>query len=159
MNIAYLNQIKHHRPGFSRPVIRPHDPCDRIMVEAFQVPTARAAFSAWEVRIFDPAGGFHHYFARKGMLHIQLWNRHFGISVLSPSAITNNRFEGYPIEDWKYSSLEYEKIERRFRRCFDVRLPDRNQFERICEKYVVRPSQEAKKFLPDSERTTFTSNS
>ena len=144
MNIAYLNRTKHYRPGFSRRVIRPHDPCDRIMVEALQVPSDRAVFSVWEVRIFDPAGGFHHYFARKGMLHIQLWNRHFGISVLSPSAITNNRIEAYPIEDWKYSSLQYEEIERRFRHRFDVWLPDRSQFERICECHIDRPIHETK---------------
>lgn len=78
------------QPNIRRPefapgeIIRPHDPNDRIGVGQFLANPGAGEEWVWEVRIFDPTGPFHVYFAANNLLHLQLWNPHFQVSILTP---------------------------------------------------------------------------
>ena len=69
----------------------PHEPRERVEI---------ARLGDWEVRAFRPEGVKHHYFAPRGMLHLQLRHSAAGISLLTPSRLTLRRYEVYPIAEW-----------------------------------------------------------
>jgi len=59
-----------------------HAATDRVLV---------ARIADWEVRQHDPRRFA--YFAGRGFVHVQLWNPATCISVITPSRLTNHRFE------------------------------------------------------------------
>ncbi len=61
-----------------------HAPIERVVV---------GRIGAWEVRWHDEASAHHGYFATHGLLHLQLWHPGARVSVLTPSPLTNERFE------------------------------------------------------------------
>jgi hypothetical protein len=68
----------------------PHDPCERELVHAID---------EWEVRIFDESR--FQYFVERGLWHLQLWHPRSNVSVLTPSRLTANAYEVFPIAGWK----------------------------------------------------------
>ena len=52
-----------------------------------------ATLGEWEVRRHLETGGQHAYFAPRGFLHLQLWHASAEVSILTPSQLTNDRFE------------------------------------------------------------------
>ncbi len=68
----------------------PHDPSERELVYLA---------GEWEVRIFD--GPRFRYFVERGLWHVQLWHPARRVSVLTPSALTQDSYEVYPIRGWK----------------------------------------------------------
>src|SRR5687768_16947328 len=70
----------------------PHDPRDRIVV-------SRAG--QWEVRVFSESDPKFVYLMTHGMWHLQLFHPTRGISVLTPSALTRQCYELFPIRGWK----------------------------------------------------------
>lgn len=54
---------------------------------------AFAALGEWEVRRHPESKAQHAYFAPRGFLHLQLWHSRARVSVLTPSRLTNDRFE------------------------------------------------------------------
>ncbi len=70
----------------------PHDPRERTCV---------GHIDQWEVRIIRQSEPRHHYFAKRSLLHIQLWHPHLHISILTPSRLTANYYEMFPIQGKK----------------------------------------------------------
>lgn len=66
----------------------PHDPRERVRL--FEV-------GGWEVRDFPEADPKRRFFARKGLLHLQLWHPQAWFSVLTPSLLTRGEFELFPV--------------------------------------------------------------
>jgi hypothetical protein len=61
-----------------------HSPHDRALL---------ARCEAWEIRRYDEDDPRFAYLAARGQLHLQLWHPIDHVSILSPSALTNDRFE------------------------------------------------------------------
>ncbi len=141
MTVIDLAAVRRARAIGSPGIIRPHRPDDRIVAETICVPCHAVVFGYWEVRIFDPAGQFHHYFASRALLHVQLWNPFFGVSILSPSRLTGFNYESFPLNEWKYASPDYDDIAERLRAHIGIRLPNASFVRRICRTYVGEPAR------------------
>ena len=77
----------HEAPPFDYQSFLPpslHDPTERMCV---------ASFGGWEMRCFPRNGPKHAYMAPRGMLHLQLWCPSYGVSILTPSVLTDRLFE------------------------------------------------------------------
>ncbi|MEM7541133.1 MAG: hypothetical protein AAF384_06040 [Pseudomonadota bacterium] len=122
-----------------RVVVRPHRPEDRILAEQIEVTDRQNETLAWEVRVFDPAGIFHHYFCNREMLHIQLWQPHYGISVLTPSRNTGCNFEAFPIRDWKFATPDYSKLQNELKNYLAVTLPTEKRVQQLVDYYTSQP--------------------
>lgn len=70
----------------------PHDPGERTLL---------TRCDGWEVRVFGEQDFRHAYFARKSMLHLQLWHPAQRVSVLTPSRLTADRWETYSEQTFK----------------------------------------------------------
>lgn len=136
MKVIDLARARRARATGSAGMIRPHRPDDRIVVDTVSVTGGAAAFGHWEVRIFDPAGQFHHYFALRALLHVQFWQPFFGVSILSPSRLTRFNYELFPLNEWKYASPDYADIGRRLRSAMGIRLPDEAFVRRVCSAHI-----------------------
>lgn len=112
------------RGGRPQHRLPPHDPADRVLLAEFDDGRGGGALSRWEVRAFDPAGQFHAWFAPRGFVHLQLWQPWFGLSVLTPSRLTLDRFEAYPLGGWKRATPDYATLVRLLEAAYTVRLPD-----------------------------------
>jgi hypothetical protein len=62
----------------------PHDPDERAGVYGSR---------GWEIRVYPWNDIRHRTFAGKGMLHLQLWCPSAGVSILTPSQLTDSRYE------------------------------------------------------------------
>ena len=64
----------------------------------------------WDVRVF----GEHkfQYFVRQGFWHLQLWHPEAGVSVLTPSKLTCDLYEVFPIASWKARASTYPELAR-----------------------------------------------
>jgi hypothetical protein len=51
----------------------------------------------WEVRVFARTDFRYRYLVGHGMWHLQLWHSGRGVSVLTPSALTRDCYEIFPI--------------------------------------------------------------
>lgn len=136
MTVIDLASVRRARATGPAGLIRPHRPDDRVVVETVAVAGSDRPFGHWEVRVFDPAGKFHHYFALRALLHVQLWNPFFGVSILSPSRLTGFNYESYPLDDWKYASPDYNDISARLRANLGIRLPDETLVRQLRRSYV-----------------------
>jgi len=83
----------------------PHDPRERE--HALTV-------SGWEVRVFG--GRKFEYFVGHGLWHVQLWHPRAGISVLTPSLLTNGQYEAFPVDAWKWREPTYGTLVRMLRK-------------------------------------------
>jgi hypothetical protein len=61
-----------------------HSPYDRALI---------GRCDAWEIRRYDEHDPRFGYFAARGQLHIQLWHPGDRISIVTPCALTGDRFE------------------------------------------------------------------
>ena len=117
---------------------RPHDPADRILAEVISARGGHAsAFTAWEVRIFDPAGQFHCYFGTRGLLHLQLWQPYYRISILAPSRLTAYAYEAFPVRNWKFAAKNFDDIAHALTRERALCVPDRATVEALCATHVA----------------------
>ncbi|NVB78872.1 MAG: hypothetical protein HOV81_10790 [Kofleriaceae bacterium] len=66
------------------PLMAMHAPSERVVA---------ARLGTWEVRRHAETGARHGYFATRGLLHLQLWHPAARVSILTPSRLTNDRFE------------------------------------------------------------------
>ncbi len=119
--------------------VRPHDPRDRIVVERLDGGRCGNPLSAWEARVFDPAGPFHVYFLGRNLLHLQLWQPWFGISILTPSRLTGGRWEAWPVRGWKSGALDYASLTAALTREFAVALPALAAVDACCARWVATP--------------------
>ena len=154
MKVIDLARFRRARATGSAGMIRPHRPEDRIVVETVSVTGGAAAFGHWEVRIFDPAGQFHHYFALRAMLHVQLWHPFFGVSILTPSRLTGFNYELFPLNEWKYATPHYADIGDQLRSVMGIRMPDAALVRRVCRTYAGEtPPRRSPPVVPIAEST------
>ncbi len=113
----------------------PHDPLDRMLV---------GHIDEWELRIFDPSGRWHEYFAPRGLLHLQLWNEEYGISLISPSQLTLHRYELHHPACWKFAHRELCEIESKLAEYCGLRLPHEEQLISLEYGWVDTVAAEAK---------------
>jgi hypothetical protein len=107
----------------------PHDPRERVEI---------ARLGEWEVRSFRSDGVKHRYFAPRGMLHLQLWHPAAGISLLTPSRLTLQRYEVYPIGEWKFAHASLRSIRGIVRSTHGIELPVAAAI-RALERWHVMP--------------------
>lgn len=110
----------------------PHDPRERIEI---------ALVEGWEVRAFREHGVKHRYFAPRGMLHLQLWHPPSGVSLLTPSRLTAERYEAYPIAGWKFAHAELRAVRGAIRGLHGVELPSSAAIRALERWYVARFSR------------------
>jgi hypothetical protein len=141
MSIIDLATARRARCGCGHKIVRPHRPEDRIVVEMLSIGRGATEFGEWQARIFDPAGKFQHYFAHRALLHVQLWNPFFGVSILSPSRLTGFNYESFRLGDWKYASPHYGEVTRRLQAGIALRLPNENLVDQICHSHIGEPER------------------
>lgn len=92
----------------------PHDPRERVCI---------AAWEGWEVRDFPTGDPRRDYLARHGMAHLQLWHPSAGVSVLTPSRLTADQLEVFPIDGWKRAASDSQAAAALVRGAFHLALP------------------------------------
>lgn len=98
----------------------PHDPRERRTI---------LWLGAWEVRLHDDRK--FQYFIARGLWHLQLWHPERGISVLTPSRLTNGLYEVFPVDGWKARVGGYEALAGMLRRVHRVTPPEAASFAKI----------------------------
>jgi len=109
---------------------RLHDPHQRVMV---------GYAGDWEVRDFPRHHDAGHEANRQGMAHVQLWLPSHGVSLLTPSLLTRDRWEAYPIADWKLATPYFGIMAQLLRTEHGVELPSGAEMRRIARWLVARP--------------------
>ncbi len=79
------------RRGADRPP-PPHDPTERVLV---------GHVDDWEVRDFAADDPRYRYLLPRGFGHLQLWHPEARLSILTPSRLTRDRYEAFPVVGWK----------------------------------------------------------
>ena len=64
----------------------------------------------WQVRSFPLTDPRFAFLAPRGWWHLQLWHPDAGISVLTPSGLTRNDYEIFPILGWKRRAGRHEDL-------------------------------------------------
>lgn len=93
----------------------PHDPREREVVMRL------GELGAWKALVFG--GRMLGYFASRGLAHVQLWHEEAGLSVLTPSRLTCDRYEAFPVAGWKKRSSDYQVIASLVEREHGVAMP------------------------------------
>lgn len=105
-----------------------HALVDRIVI---------AKLGEWEVRRHDEGERPHSYFARRGFLHLQLWQPALGISILTPSGLTNGRFEIWR-DGLRISQADWHGVVR----CLGgTGLPSAREVDAFCRWTVLRDAR------------------
>ncbi|MFT3837897.1 MAG: hypothetical protein QM723_12975 [Myxococcaceae bacterium] len=78
----------------------------------------------WELRVFE--GRFQQYFLPRGFGHLQLWFAQPGISVLTPSRLTDWQYEVFTAAEWKARFPTHALAARAIFATHGVRLPSRH---------------------------------
>ncbi len=109
----------------------PHDPTDRVLVGHLR---------EWALRVFDPNGRRHEFFAPRGFLHVQLWHSETGVSVLSPSRITAFCYEAYPFVGGRIRVPSWSALSRAVYRTHGVRCPNEDEIQVVEQGWVKAAS-------------------
>jgi hypothetical protein len=89
------------------------------------------------VRRHDEAERPHSYFARRGFLHLQLWHPAVKTSILTPSRLTNGRFE-----IWRDGLRIVQGDWRGVTRCLaGIALPTATEIDAFCRWTVLRDAR------------------
>ncbi len=115
------------KPDFCFPP-PPHDPRERQRV---------ATLGEWGAYVFDPRGEMHAYFARKGMVHLQLYHPR-GVSILTPSVLTQGRFELLDIHSGRYRAGCFHGMQRVARHHVGIVLPGEDLLAGLHRWHVAR---------------------
>jgi hypothetical protein len=106
----------------------PHDPSERVLV---------THIDRWEVRDFARDDSRYSYFLRHGFSHLQLWHPEGGISLLTPSRLTSDQYELFPIEGWKRRHGDWGQLGSLLLREHGVALPSLVEL-RAVDRWFVR---------------------
>lgn len=93
---------------------RPHDPDDRVTI---------AQLGRWELRDFAAGSSFALFFARHQIEHRQLLDLELGVSVLTPSPLTEDQFELCAADGWRFRTSRERVLRERVRERYGVDLP------------------------------------
>ena len=97
------------------PLPPPHAPHERKLL---------TLADGWEVRVFAEDDFRHAYFARKRMLHLQLFHRTARVSVLTPSRLTAGRWELCSECTWRQRFAARAELAAALHGRLDLRLPN-----------------------------------
>ena len=106
----------------------PHDPSERELVHVV---------GDWEVRLFDNPR--FRYFVERGLWHVQLWHPARRISVLTPSSLTDNSYEVFPIRAWKERVPTSAGVRRLLARTYGLEFVDEAALASIERTFVTSP--------------------
>lgn len=93
---------------------RPHDPEDRVTI---------AVLGRWELRDFAAGSTFAAFFARHQVEHRQLLDVELGVSVLTPSPLTDDQFELCDARGWRFRAGRERAMREHVRERYGVELP------------------------------------
>lgn len=102
-----------------------------------------AALGIWQVRSHVRGGDQHVYFAPRGFLHLQLWHPIARVSILTPSRLTNDRFEIWR-EGVRIGVRVWDDLARHLP---DLPLPGGTEVAALCWWTVVRDETAARDAL------------
>ena len=125
------------------PPLRPHDPEDRVVV---------AELDGWEARVFPSDGRMHEYFLPRGLLHVQLWHPVRRVSVLSPSRLTLDRWEVFPVAGWSMPIADERILRDIMATKLASPLPRRSFVEAMQRWFVDAPLRRAITSRPEVAR-------
>lgn len=106
----------------------PHDPSERELAHVV---------GEWEVRVFADAK--FRYFVERGLWHAQLWHPTAGVSVLTPSRLTNDAYEVYPARGWKVRASTMAEVARLVADEHAVRFLDDDALRELERVFVAAP--------------------
>jgi hypothetical protein len=110
----------------------PHDPTERVLITRIE---------GWQVRDFAHDDERLAYFAARGLGHLQLWHAARGVSVLTPSRLTDGRYEAFPIAGWKQRADDWQALATMLRASHGLALPSHARL-RAVERWFTRLRQE-----------------
>lgn len=91
----------------------------------------------WEVRVFaDDKFGF---FVARGLWHVQLWHPQARVSVLTPSRLTGDAYEIFPVEGWKRGAATSTDVAKIVSREHDIDFVDEAALRQIERIFVRAP--------------------
>jgi hypothetical protein len=85
----------------------------------------------WDVRDFAHQDLRRAYLSASGFAHLQLWHPEARVSVLTPSRLTGDRFEAFPIAGWKRATRDYAELAALIEDAHGVRLLSRTIVEAV----------------------------
>jgi hypothetical protein len=94
---------------------RPHDPDDRVLV---------ATIGPWELRDFAEGSSFARFFAKHGIAHRQLYARAVGLSILTPSPLTEGEFDLRSIDGERWATRSERALREHVSERYGAALPD-----------------------------------
>ena len=106
----------------------PHDPRDRELI---------ARVAGWEIRL--PRGRLSQSLVSNGFWHVQLWNPLASVSVLTPSRLTDDRYEAFLSAGSRLRAQKYGELERAIAEQHSVPLLPESallELERACAERV-----------------------
>jgi hypothetical protein len=92
----------------------PHDPTERVLI---------GHVDQWELRDFAADDPRQRYFLAHGFAHLQLWHPTARLSILTPSRLTLDRSEAFPIAGWKRREDDFTLLARMLRAATGVEPP------------------------------------
>jgi hypothetical protein len=92
----------------------PHDPTERVLL---------GHIDDWEVRDFAVDDPRHRYLLPRGFGHLQLWHPSAHLSILTPSRLTLDRYEAFPVAGWKRRAHDWAALAALLRAETDVQPP------------------------------------
>ncbi len=112
----------------------PHDPTERVLITHLE---------GWEVRDFALDDSRYGYFLRHGFLHLQLWHPARGVSLLTPSRLTSDQYEVFPLAGWKRRHADWSALRSQVLREHAVLLPSLVELRAIDRWFVRRVALES----------------
>ena len=108
----------------------PHDPRERVVL---------CPADDWQVRAFLFTDPRFEYLAPRGLWHIQLWHPQAGVSILTPSALTMDCYEIFPIRTWKRRAGTYEELSALLQTFHDIMPPSVGMLNGLQALFVRGP--------------------
>jgi hypothetical protein len=112
----------------TRPPPPPHDPAERVLI---------TRLDGWQVRDFGYDDVRLAYFATRGFSHFQLWHPAQRVSVLTPSRLTDGRYEVFPVAGWKRRAPSWSALAALLRAHHHVEPPGEASL-RVLERWFQR---------------------
>ena len=98
----------------------PHNPKDRVII---------AHLKQWQLLQYPPNDPKLAYLKLRRIIQLQLWLPLEQLSIITPSRLTNNLYEIFPIYDWKKSVASYSEVRTLVESHFKIAPPDQNELE------------------------------
>ena len=115
----------------------PHDPEEREHI---------LSLGEWQARVLT--GPRLEYFAARRLMHVQLWHPASRVSILTPSRLTADEYEAFPVPIWKFRTASYERLALRLAAVHGIRLPPKTDVLMLERALVQELSRSARTKAP-----------